>query len=93
MEYIASRKNFDMSQPLTGVDLIDCARANAKQGLETAAQQCGYGKDFESFQQALIEAGHHMGMEIESLDSLLVEEDSLIGTRTIEVAPDTSNAL
>ena len=28
---------------LTGIDLIDCARANATSGLETAAQLCGYG--------------------------------------------------
>ena len=30
--------------PLTGIDLIDCARANANSGLETAAKERGWNK-------------------------------------------------
>lgn len=81
-----------MFQPLTGIDLIDCARANAQEGLKTVTQLCGYGTDLEGFHHALTEAGHHMGMDIESLDSLLVNADSINRTRKIEVAPDTLNS-
>ena len=31
------------SQPLHDIELVNCARANANQGIETAAYQCGYG--------------------------------------------------
>jgi hypothetical protein len=59
-----------MSKLLVGVDLIDCARANAEHGLQVAAQQCGYGEDLDGFHQALTEAGQHMGIDIESLGHL-----------------------
>jgi hypothetical protein len=73
-------------QPLTGVELIDCARANAGQGRETAARLCGYGEDLESFQEALKQAGTQMGLEIESLRDLLDKSG-------IEVAPNTQSSL
>ncbi len=40
-------------KPLHGTELVDCARANAKQGIETAAYQCGYGEDLNKFAQEL----------------------------------------
>ncbi len=80
-------------QPLTGADLIDCARANAKQGIETAASLCGYGEDVSRFQEALKQAGSKMGIEIESLSDLMGESENLAGRRGIDVAPDTSSSL
>ncbi len=57
--------------PLTGIDLIDCARANASSGLETAAKLCGYGSSLSGFQFALKQAGRQMGLKIESLSDLM----------------------
>lgn len=59
------------SSPLKGMELVDCAKANAKQGLETAARQCGYGNDLERFSQELQQACADMGIEIEGLQDLL----------------------
>ena len=59
---------------LTGVILIDCAKANAKQGLQVAAEQCGYGDDLEGFLAALQSAGDDMGIEIHELKDLEVEQ-------------------
>jgi hypothetical protein len=36
-----------------GTDLIDCAKANASKGVETAAKRCGYGQDVSTFEQEL----------------------------------------
>lgn len=58
-------------QPLTGTDLIDCARANAEHGIKITASLCGYGEDISSFQQALNQAGDHMGLDIETLNDLI----------------------
>ena len=57
--------------PLTGTDLIDCARANALQGKATTALLCGYGEDFSSFETALLQAGQQMGLKIQALSDLL----------------------
>ncbi|MDJ0902683.1 MAG: hypothetical protein QNJ55_28145 [Xenococcus sp. MO_188.B8] len=75
--------------PLTGIDLIDCARANAISGLETTAQLCGYGKDIKGFQDALKEASSQMGLNIGSLVELI----SLQGDKGIDIAPDTNFSL
>jgi hypothetical protein len=80
-------------QPLTGVELIDCARANVSQGVETTVQLCGYGDNLNAFEEALKEAGKHLGMEIESLADLLTETGNFRGRHGIEVAPDTSSSL
>lgn len=73
-------------EPLTGAELIDCARANASQGLEVAAQSCGYGEEVGKFQEALRQAGERAGLEIRCLADL-------IGQSGIEVAPDTLSSL
>lgn len=80
--------------PLTGVVLVDCARANAESGVAIAAQQCGYGEDTESFQSALSAACSEMGIEVGQLSELLEFEDKQqIPKRGIEVAPDTTGEL
>ena len=73
-------------QPLVGAELIDCARANACQGIEVAAKLCGYGEDVSRFQEALKQAGQRMGLQIESLGDL-------IDRSGIEVAPETPSSL
>lgn len=48
------------TEPLTGSELIDCARANASSGVENAAKLCGYGSDVSHFQSALKETSQQM---------------------------------
>ncbi len=75
--------------PLTGIDLIDCARANAASGLETAAKLCGYGGEIRGFQAALEQASSQIGINIESLSELI----SLSNNQGIDIAPDTNSSL
>jgi hypothetical protein len=57
--------------PLIGAELIDCARANGNQGIEVAAQRCGYGEDIATFELELQKAGEHIGTEINSFADLI----------------------
>ncbi len=52
------------SQPLKGNELIDCAKANAKQGIATAAKQCGYGDNVDNFRKLLKQACQEIGVKI-----------------------------
>ena len=79
--------------PLTGIDLIDCARANAASGLETTTKLCGYGEDINGFQAALKQAGLQMGLKIESLSDLLSKKPHTMGDKGVNVAPDTNSSL
>ena len=78
--------------PLNGTELIDCAQANAKQGITVAAQQCGYGGDIETFQHELTVALEHIGMKNKDFEYLLkaVEVKPEFG---VEIAPDTATQL
>ncbi|MGI0495579.1 hypothetical protein ACN4EG_27700 [Alkalinema pantanalense CENA528] len=60
--------------PLTGVTLIDCARSNAKSGIETAAMQCGYGDQIAAFTTALKEACDSAGITFNDLNDLTKEK-------------------
>lgn len=80
-------------QPLTGIDLINCARANAEQGLTTTAQLCGYGDKTAQFNAALKQAGEQMGIELDSLGDLLENRKRSRGSSGIEVAPNTQGSL
>ena len=79
--------------PLTGTDLINCARANAEQGIEKTAQLCGYGDDVQQLKTALKHAGEQMGIELKSFRDLLEDPRKLRGRSGIEVAPDTNASL
>lgn len=81
------------SEPLTGIELIDCARANAAQGVTVAAELCGYGQNIPRFQQALEQACHQIGVEISSLSDLITDQQMVLQTGGIEVAPDTPDEL
>ncbi|MDB9313937.1 hypothetical protein PN462_12560 [Spirulina sp. CS-785/01] len=65
-----------MSQtPLTGTELMNCAKASATQGIEAAAQQCGYGEDCDRFFQALQKAGQDMGIEITQFSDIITSTE------------------
>lgn len=79
--------------PLHGIELIDCAKANAKQGLETAAELSGYGQDITTFQQELKQACQNIGVKIEELSDLITDQQTVRRDGGIEVAPDTPSEL
>lgn len=81
------------SQPLTGIELIDCAKANAKQGIGVAANLCGYGTNTAHFQQELQQACRNIGVEIAELKDLITDQQTVMQTGGIEVAPDTTAEL
>ena len=80
--------------PLQGTELVDCARANAKQGIETAAYQCGYGDDLNTFARELKQACDQMNLQVKELTELITDQDMLLQLGTGEVvAPDTPSEL
>lgn len=81
-------------QPLKGIELIDCAKANAKQGIETAAHLCGYGEDLNTFHQELQQACQNIGVEVTELSDLITDQQAILQQGGgIEVAPDTPSEL
>lgn len=80
--------------PLQGTDLVDCARANAKQGIETAALQCGYGDDINTFARELKQACEQMNLQVKELSELITDQEMLLQMGSGEVvAPDTASEL
>ncbi len=80
--------------PLQGTELVDCARANAKQGIEMAAHQCGYGDDISTFAQALKQACEQMNLQVKELSELITDQEMLLQMGKGEVvAPDTASEL
>jgi hypothetical protein len=80
--------------PLQGIELVDCAKANARQGLQVAAHQCGYGQDLDRFQQALEQACQGIGVNIQELSDLITDQQAVRrAAGGIEVAPDTPSEL
>jgi len=80
------------STPLKGVVLVDCAKANAKYGIDTAAEQCGYGKDVVAFETALKTACSSMGISLKEFADLSSDSEPQRSSG-IEVAPDTTSDL
>ncbi|MDY6784224.1 MAG: hypothetical protein SW833_17030 [Cyanobacteriota bacterium] len=81
------------SKPLQGVELVDCATANAKSGLEVTTRLCGYGEDTEAFWKSLQEACQHMGIQIQELSDLVNDRQVARMSKGIEIAPDTDYSL
>ncbi len=79
--------------PLEGTELVDCARANAKQGSETAAELCGYGDDLSRFKHAVKQACEQMGVQFNELTDLTKEDSSLLEVEGEIVAPDSAGQL
>lgn len=59
--------------PLTGEDLLYCAKANASRGATALAQLCGYASDVNRFRSQLKEAMDNMSFNDDSLEKLLRE--------------------
>lgn len=81
------------SAPLTGIELVDCARANAAQGLEVTAELCGYGEDLKRFTQELQQACQQMGVEVSTLSDLITEQQRVQRSGGIEIAPESASEL
>lgn len=81
------------SQPLTGIELIDCAKANAQQGITTAAELCGYGSDLNTFDRELKQACQNIGVDVKELSDLITPQHLMQQGAGIEVAPDTPSEL
>lgn len=80
------------SSPLKGVILVDCAKANIENGVETAAKQCGYGDNVDAFQSALKSACADMNIDLKEFADLSV--DKRVNHRDgVEVYPDTPSDL
>ena len=79
---------------LQGIELIDCAKANAKQGITVAAQQSGYDQNIALFREKLIEACQQIGVNIKELDDLITDQQIVKeNQKGIEIAPDTTSQL
>ena len=81
------------NQPLTGIALIDCAKANAQQGVQAAAKLCGYGDNISDFQTALSKAGADMGVKLDELDDLITDQSIAKRTPVMDVGPETTSQL
>jgi hypothetical protein len=81
------------SKPLTGIDLIDCAKANAKLGVAVAAKQSGYGQDIKQFQQNLQQVCQEKGIDVNQIRDLITDQQLAQETGGIEIAPDTKSSL
>ncbi len=79
--------------PLKGTELIDCAKANAKQGITTAAGLCGYGDNLNAFTQELQQACQNIGVDVTELSDLITDQSQVKSGKGIEVAPDTPSDL
>ena len=72
---------------LHGIELLDCAQANAKSGLSPTAQQCGYGNNILDFQNELQKAGREIGIQISGLHDLILERKKI--ERGRDFSPDS----
>jgi hypothetical protein len=78
--------------PLHGAELIDCAQANANQGIKIAAQQCGYPDDIPAFEQELTVATSRIGVKINGFQDL-IKITEIGQERGVEIAPDSDTEL
>ncbi len=79
---------------LQGIELINCAKANAKQGLMVAAKNCGYDDDTELFIKNLHQSCQEIGIYINELNDLITDQQIAKENRKVlEIAPDTNAKL
>lgn len=78
---------------LTGIDLIDCAKANARDGVEIAAKQCGYGQDIQKFRENLQQACAEKGINVNQISDLITDQQLVKKYGGVEIAPDTKSSL
>lgn len=79
---------------LKGIELIDCAKANAKQGIAVAAENCGYQDNFELFNANLHEACQQIGIDVNELGDLITDQQIAKENRKVlEISPDSPTDL
>lgn len=76
--------------PLYGAELIDCAKANGKKGIEVASQRCGY-NDIDTFERELRQACDAIGVHIAGFDDLVAPKPEK--PEGVEVAPESPTQL
>ncbi len=75
---------------LQGIELIDCAKANAKQGIKVAAALSGYENNEDLFIDNLQSACQEIGVNVSELEDLITDQQlAKENRRVIEVSPDT----
>jgi hypothetical protein len=79
--------------PLHGSELIDCATANANQGITAAADRCGYSGDIVTFERELQSAAHKMGIELHGFKDLTKKVQIPSPPKGEIVAPDSETEL
>lgn len=94
VKQVREKLQFMASQnQLHGIELIDCAKANAKEGIETATKLCGYGENVNVFQAELKKACHEIGVEINELSDLITTQQSLRQEGGFDIAPESTTDL
>ncbi|MBE9047545.1 hypothetical protein IQ255_24605 [Pleurocapsales cyanobacterium LEGE 10410] len=79
---------------LQGIELIDCAKANAKQGAEIAAERSGYGQNVGLFIENLHKACQQIGVNINELDDLITDQQIAKTERKVmDIGPETTSDL
>lgn len=81
------------STPLEGTELIDCARANGNDGIEIAAERCGYGQDIKAFENKLKKACQSIGVEFNHFNDILKSSTDYHKDAGLIVAPETPSEL
>ena len=79
---------------LQGIELINCAKASAKQGSAAAAKNCGYDDNIGLFVENLNKACQQIGVDINELDDLITDQQIAKENKNVlEVSPDTVSDL
>lgn len=79
---------------LQGIELIDCAKANAKQGIEIAAERSGYGQNVGLFTENLHKACQQIGVNINELDDLITDQQIAKTERKVmDIGPESTSDL
>ena len=79
---------------LQGIELINCAKANAKQGVTVAANHAGYNENIGLFIENLHKACQQIGVNINELDDLITDQQIAQENKTVrEISPDTNSDL
>ena len=79
---------------LQGIELIDCAKANAKQGVAVAAAQSGYDNNITLFKENLNKACEDIGVNISELADLITDQQIVRENQEgLDIAPDTTTQL
>ena len=77
---------------LKGIELIDCAKANAKQGKAIAAKLSGY-DNVDLFIENLNKACKDIGVEIDEFDDLITDQQIARENKIIEASPESNKDL